>query len=169
MVIENDPSARMQVRSMGELMHPAQCMVCGNGNCDEGYLDLGVFYDYEGHMYLCMICATQAGETIGLFTPDEVKSQQELIEKLTNENESLTAEVTDARPVLDALSNLFGMPLGIDDLDSAAISAVADTEPVNVTEAVSGTDSGESEPEEPVANKRRGNSTRVKSGNITFQ
>lgn len=100
MVIENDPSARMQLRSRGELVHPGQCMVCGNGTCDEGYIDLGVFFDYEGTMYLCKTCCYQAGETFGMFTPDEVKSQQELIERLTTENASLTEELENVAPIV---------------------------------------------------------------------
>lgn len=122
MVIENDPSARMQVRSMGELMHPASCSVCGSGNCEKGYLDLGVFYDYEGQVYLCMICATQAGETIGLYTPDEVKQNVDLINELAAENAKLKEELNDYRPIIDKLTDVFGIKL-VDPSDPASINA----------------------------------------------
>ena len=124
-MIENDPSARMQVRSMGELMHPASCCVCGNGTCDDGYLDLGVYYDYEGQMYLCMTCATQAGETIGMFTPEEFKIAQTAVNTLQAEKDKLLQELDYARPlvsaVLDAVSGFSG--LSSDSTEDASPSA----------------------------------------------
>ena len=102
----NDPSARMHVLSRGLLQFPAQCMVCGNGSHDDGYLDIGVFFDYEGQCYLCMTCAYQAGETVGLFTPAEVKHTQDIAEKLAEENEALKKELDDAKQHLASANNL---------------------------------------------------------------
>lgn len=51
-----DPAKMTQLKSRGEIRHPGVCALCGSGNCDEGYLDTGVYYDYEGHVYICILC-----------------------------------------------------------------------------------------------------------------
>lgn len=179
MVIENDPSARMQLRTRGELVHPGRCMVCGNGNCDEGYLDLGVFFDYEGTMYLCFLCCTQAGETIGMFTPEEVKSQQELIEKLTIQNAQQGDELDHARPIvsiftnaLDDLANSGFLPTAIASEAAEAIADVTSEESAaneqDAETVTAGPDAGESEPAKPVKSGKRSGTNRPTAGNITF-
>lgn len=82
------PSDRMQVRNIGELMHPGACCVCGSGTCQQGYIDIGVYYDYEGQMYLCMTCLTEAAETAGMLSLEES-------EHLIEQNKQLAAELTD--------------------------------------------------------------------------
>lgn len=96
MVLEHNPSAKMQVRSRGQLVAPACCCVCGNATCEEGYLDLGAFVDFHGTLYLCMTCVYQGGETCGMFTPDEVKQLEGLANSLAEANEQLASELRDA-------------------------------------------------------------------------
>lgn len=106
MVIENDPSARMQVRSRGELVAPASCAVCGNGNHEAGYLDLGVFVDFFGTIYLCMTCITQGAETVGMYTPDEVRHLQAQVEGLITDRDQLASELNDARSYIANFDDL---------------------------------------------------------------
>lgn len=168
MVIENDPSARMQLRSLGELIHPGSCMVCGSGNCDEGYIDLGVFFDYEGSQYLCKHCCYQAGETFGMYTPDEIRQTQELAEKLAAENSQLKAELADVRPVIDSLSNIFGVNVSVGPRTTLTSSEEPVTEPAasNFTPYEPG--EGESESPKPIKGTGRSNSGGTKSRNPTF-
>jgi len=67
----NDPDARMQLRGIGDLRHPGACAVCGSGNCDSGYVDLGVYYEYEGWVYLCLYCIEEAGGVVDMLTVNE--------------------------------------------------------------------------------------------------
>lgn len=82
---EIDPSARIQLRNMGELQHPASCAVCGSGSCDAGYVDIGVYFEYEGYVYLCISCLTQAAEAGGMLSIEQ--SQY-----LRDQNNELVAE-----------------------------------------------------------------------------
>ena len=84
-----DASARMQLRNMGELGHPAACAVCGNGTCDEGYVDIGVYYEYEGMMYLCIPCLTEAAETGGMLSIEQVRELKEITNEALAENKVL--------------------------------------------------------------------------------
>lgn len=179
MAIENDPSARMQLRTRGELMHPGTCMCCGSGVCDEGYLDLGVFFDYEGTMYLCHTCTTQAGETIGMFTPDQVNSQLSLLEQLTQENAKYKEELDRVRPVIDSIANLqltvVPGPASISDFvreESEPVPAVTEPESVSSNndgvKSSDGSDSGESEPEKPVKVTKRAGTSRTTTRDVTF-
>lgn len=170
MVIENDPSARMQVRSMGELMHPAQCMVCGNGMCEEGYLDLGVFYDYEGTMYLCKTCCYQAGETFGMFTPDEVMTQQRLINTLSEDNDFLKKELEDARPIISVFKSAVADLAATSTISTVATDEITRNVNAESEGTVSGPEGREPEPEKSVKKSRSGNSGRSKSDNaISFK
>lgn len=173
MTIENDPSARMQFVGMGELTHPGNCMVCGNGGCEEGYVRLGVYYEYEGEMYLCLACVTQASELIGCLTSEEsdlLRSQtlslatdlQITTEELEKANERLTAydtilagigATTDASR--DATSDSSGEePAGTDATDEESVEGPAVTVP---------------EPAEPVTQPRRGNPSKPAKPNRSNQ
>lgn len=143
MVLENNPSARMQVRSRGQLVAPACCCVCGNATCDEGYLDLGAYVDFHGTLYLCMLCITQGAETCGMFTPQEVKHLQDQIEALLAEKETLTSELTDANTHISNFDNLMRTAFGTSDVLNPPASE-------GVPEATDGSASGEPTSEESV-------------------
>ena len=70
--VKSNPGSRMQIVGFDGLMHPATCMVCGSGNREGGYLRLGVYFDYEGEMYICIdFCLTELINTVGGLTRDE--------------------------------------------------------------------------------------------------
>lgn len=117
-MVDNDPSARFQLRSISELQIPASCYVCGNGNCDAGYVDFGTFVDYHGSFYVCLTCAKQVAELIGWYSPDEVRTTQALMEQLTETNISLTEELSNARPIVNAVRGLAAAHSSSDALDS---------------------------------------------------
>ncbi len=102
----NDPSARMQVRGIGDLMHPGACAVCGNGNNTEGFVDIGVYYEYEGQVYLCMLCAKELVATIGGATSEELLVTAELTSRSLEENEQLKSEVEKLNAELEQYRNL---------------------------------------------------------------
>lgn len=154
-----DPSARMQVRSLGQLVAPGSCMVCGSGTCDDGYLDLAVFIEYVGTAYLCKTCLYQAGETFGMYTPDEVKSQQNLIASLTEKNNALEEELTDARKHVDAANNLLHSRFTASGGTVTSISEDARPLVTINAEPAGEADSGEPVITEPTPLRRRGNPT----------
>jgi hypothetical protein len=168
--IENDPSARMQVRRMSELAHPAACCVCGNGTCDLGYLDLGVYFDYEGTMYLCMTCAYQAGETVGLYTPEEIKITQQLAESLGAENDALKLELHNVTEQLNAANVLLRDYLagGTNSNVVSISSEESPAEPVSNSEPVTEAVIGEPTSEEPDPKPRLADSGGPKLRDITF-
>lgn len=153
-MFENTPSDRVQLVGLGELLSPAKCMICGNGTCDEGYVKLGVFYDFEGEQYLCRNCVIQIAELFGCLTPEEAQHLQEQAATLATENAKLWEEVNDVRPVMDTLSKLFGVRAYFPD-GSGDITTASESEGEPVTTKVDANDSGrtdeaESEPTESV-------------------
>lgn len=167
MPILNDPSARFQVRSRGELMAPGTCAVCGNGTCDDGYLDLDVFVDYLGTLYLCLTCLTEAGETIGMYTAEQVKTTEALMSSMAKVNEDLTQELKHARPVIDSLRAIAAangtpdVPSGTADSEPAVVEQSTDKTP-------SGPDAGESKPAEPVKVPGRTKSSGIAARDVKF-
>lgn len=162
MILENNPSARMQVRSRGELVAPACCCVCGNATCDDGYIDLGVYIDFHGTVYLCMTCAVQAGETVGLFTPAEVNHFQMQIEGLLKANETLTLELESAQSYISNFDSLLRAAFPNGTLPSGS-------SPEGVLETPERADSREPEPEESVKIKKSSGVGGAKLHNITFE
>lgn len=162
MVIENNPSARMQVRSRGQLVAPACCCVCGNATCDEGYLDLNVFVDFHGTLYLCMNCVTQGAETCGLFTPQEVNHLQMQIESLLVDKERLTSELSDANDYISNFDSVLRTALSSSNLpDGSSVKDVLNTpEP---------TDNREPESEESVTLGNPSPTGGTKLRDITFE
>lgn len=159
MYAEIDPSAKMQVRSQGQLQAPGSCMVCGTGTCDAGYLDLGIFIDYVGTAYLCKTCCYQAGETFGMFTPDEVNTSSSQISALLQENAELKTELEDARKFVAAADDLLrsrfssgGVVTDTPHAESGAVLAV-------INSPADDADAGEPVLTEPTPIRRRGNSS----------
>lgn len=162
MAIENDPDARIHMVSRGEMLHPGSCMVCGSGDPERTYLTLGVFFDYEGSMYICHLCGAQIGETLGLFTSEEVKIQTEAIANLQASVDSMEKELSYARPIMVGIRGLLNDPvlsaaLGItaQPEDNEGIKSGDATVPDDVPNGIPGVgETGESTPKEstPVAN-----------------
>lgn len=86
--LEN-PSARMHFRGVGDLLFPGSCCVCGNGTNSAGYVDIGVYFDYEGQVYLCITCLTEAAETGGMLSIEQSEFLKDLCTKVATENEEL--------------------------------------------------------------------------------
>lgn len=129
MTIENDPSARMQLRSRGELRHPGACCICGNGTNDDGYVDLGVFFDYEGTMYLDMTCALQIATLIGCVSPEEIKIFEKKVEELAKKNDELRKDLDNAQHHVDTANALLRSSL-LPSSDSSDTSVeVSEAEP----------------------------------------
>lgn len=102
------PSDRVQVRQLGDLQHPGACALCGNGTCNRGYVDLDIYYDYEGQVYLCMFCAEDVAELIGALLPAQSTHLETLnseiavkLKELEAENERLNSELSTWRSLID--------------------------------------------------------------------
>ena len=161
-MIENNPSARMQLRSRGQLVAPACCCVCGNATCDEGYLDLGAFVDFHGTLYLCMFCITQGAEICGMFTIKEVGILQKQLEGLLEDNTKLATELISAN---EYISNF-------DRVLRAALTPSSDADSNSgegVSEPTHGSASGEPEPTEPDPFNEPQPTSGTKLSNITFE
>lgn len=149
-LVENDPSARIQLRRIGELQLPASCYVCGSGNCDAGYLDFGTFVDYHGSFYLCLTCAKQAAEVMGYYSPEEVTSMVQAGNLALEENELITAELEKARERLNAFDSIM-QSVGIS-AGNVDVLTVPEPEPVSEPDVpvTDGSASGESKPKKSV-------------------
>lgn len=130
----HSPSDRMQLAGLGELLSPATCMHCGSGTCEQGYVRLGVWYEFEGEQYLCRNCCVQAAELLGCLTPDEAQHLQEQATMLAAQNEIATRELEDARErlvVFDrAISNV-AADLNLASLHDADSEANAKQQPTS--------------------------------------
>lgn len=161
MVIENNPSAKMQVRSRGQLVAPACCVVCGNATCDEGYLDVGAFVDFHGTVYFCMLCIRQGAETCGMFTPEEVGHLQNQIATLLAQKEDLMTELTKANEYINNFDSLLRGAFN----PSADSVGVTD---VHLPEVTDGPEGGEPAPTEPVTFQKPSGTSGTKLRDITF-
>ena len=104
---ELTPSDRVQMRGQHELMHPGACALCGSGNRDDGYVDLDIYYDYEGQMYLCRSCAEEVGNVIGMVSAEEFGHLQSMAEGLAADVTTLKAELDASTVRLTKYDDLF--------------------------------------------------------------
>lgn len=84
-----EPISRMKLRSMSELQHPSACRVCGNGAYEEGYVDIDVYFEFEGWTYLCLSCLTEAAEAGGMLSKEESEHLKKVNESFAEENKTL--------------------------------------------------------------------------------
>lgn len=158
----NTPSDRVQVRRLGELMPPGACALCGNGTCLEGYVDLDIFYDYEGQVYLCMNCARDVAKTIGCLLPGESTHLENLNRDVAAELKETQEKLAHAQSRLDAydsvISGAFANPV-----TRTGTNVQSAAQPSSDVKPPVGTGAGESEPKKSVTRKRPNDVTRSAS------
>jgi hypothetical protein len=157
----------MQIRSIGELQLPGTCYVCGNGTCDEGYVDFGTFVDYHGSFYLCLICAKQLAELLGYFSPDEVQTTQALLSTYVTENESLKKELENARPVLDSLTSFLQSTVQSSGFIGSDVAEAADESRPFGDDSTEGSEATDSDATESVDSAGRSNTGRTTKRHFT--
>lgn len=95
--MDTTPSDRVQLIGRSQLMHPGCCALCGSGNCEDGYVDTGIYYDYEGQVYFCMTCTEQIISVVSGFTADQVALLNSTLAEKVEELSSVKEELETAR------------------------------------------------------------------------
>lgn len=152
---EIDPSRKIQPRSRGDLRHPGACACCGGSDPDRTYVDFGIYYDYEGTVYICDICYRESVQVMGFFTPEEVEQQLSQLNSLLDENAALKKELDNARPILAAIASL-SIPVIDSSGDSDSVSNS------DAPEDAEGTEAGEPEITEHADSEGRSDSSGTK-------
>lgn len=163
-MFEHSPSDRMQLAGLGELVHPASCMVCGSGNCEEGYVSLGVWYEFEGTQYLCRTCCVQAAEILGCLIPEEATVLQDLVEATTTELAAIKEELKDTHERLTIYDGVIARASAITGTSSSS-SGSGVSQDFDGSSEVAAT--GEPVTAEPVKSTGRSNSKSLKSSDST--
>jgi hypothetical protein len=165
MALEVDPSRKIQPRSRGDLRHPGTCACCGGSDPERTYIDFGIYFDYEGTVYICDICFREAVQVMGFFTPEEVLEQIGQLNKLLEENAALKTELEHARPILDAVANLTGPTVTLDSGISKPSDLVVPEGDEGQESSDEGTTDGESEVTESAVSTGRSNASGTKPRN----
>lgn len=103
------PSDRVQVIQAGSLGHPGTCALCGSGTCELGYVDLDIYFEWEGNVYLCMWCAKQVAKVIGCLNPEESKHLEELNLSIAQELKETKEKLNDYSALADVISRAFNL------------------------------------------------------------
>lgn len=162
---ETAPSDRVQLRSQSELRDPGSCALCGSGHCDDGYVDLGVWIEFLGNVYLCMNCMEQAIGAVRGLTPSEANELTTQANFVALQNKELLQEVEELREhkrSVDFLLARAAVDYAVNDITAAleskeqqfasALVARTDDEPANGTP--SGSADGESTPKKSGTGRR---------------
>ncbi len=152
---KTDPGARMHIVGLGQLMHPGTCMVCGSGVRESGYLAVGVYFDYEGEMYICVeYCLPEIIKMIGGLTHDEAQLIVDAANRALEQAASLKADMERLNERLihyDALLNSYA----VNNVGASDLVSNADSEGnINPDPVVTVSDNGESESEESTQKRR---------------
>lgn len=163
------PSDRVQLIDRGNLMHPGCCALCGSGNCEDGYVDTGIYYDYEGQVYFCMTCAFQIAEVIGSLSPETIAHIQELLSETATELATVKVELESANERLGHYDAIIGTHISTHVIApdpsgdvSDSVEPVTEPEPESTDEPAKPADSGESKPKEPTKSSGRRIAPRTK-------
>lgn len=82
---------------------PACCLVCGSGNVPQNdglvhpAVDLGADVNWGDSTYLCEMCATIVGATIGMLTTDDAQDYKSTIRGLQKQVHDLEATIDTKR------------------------------------------------------------------------
>jgi len=130
-----DPSGRISLVRGGDLLLPAQCLLCGRSayNTDELFLDIQRDIEDFGTIYFCIECGQEVGYGAGCANPREFSA-------IAIANEQLTAENERQEKMMERLAD------GIEHdilrfLSSRGITAPVDGDEPDVSSDASGQDS----------------------------
>lgn len=165
-MFNNTSDSKMQLVGRGDLQPPGTCMVCGSGNYDYGYVNLGLWIEFHGNCYICAQCLVEAAEIIGMLTSEEAKKVLGDSAKLLEQNAILTTQLEEANARLrvfdDALRSISaGTNLAVSVSETEGSVAVSDVASTDSGEA------GEPESEESVKGSKRSRPNRIKLSDIT--
>jgi hypothetical protein len=171
-------NGKMRVLGHGDLFGKSpQCACCGNGISPYGYIDLGLYFDWEGQIFFCVTCVSQMAETAGMLSKAESDHLTELSKELATENARLKERVAEVNEQLKSydtvLASRFGgnRSSGINLLDDNSTSGEPAVKPKvgesTTVSANAGTDA-ESVPSESSKSDGRSDITRPERGNINI-
>lgn len=161
----NTSSDRVQVRQLGELLHPGACALCGNGTCVDGYVDTSIFYDYEGTVYFCMRCIEQICKVVGALLPDEVNTLHSHTEEIAKRCAELEAENNDLRNRVAAWDSVL-RGAGLSGVSSPTPEQEPEGKHSNDSESVTGSGPRKSAVKKSVASRRSHDATQSASSNF---
>lgn len=100
-------SDSMKLQGLGEIPHPANCFICGTGNCEAGYLNTGIWHDFVGNLLICVPDLIKMAEKVGCLAPSVnellTQSNKDLVKanaELTEQNEKLNGKIRSYRDIL---------------------------------------------------------------------
>lgn len=164
--MEHTSDSKMQLVGRGDLVPPGTCMVCGSGNYDYGYIDMGVWFEFHGNAYLCLLCLAEAGNIVGMLTSEEAKRLAEQSGAIAKHNAVLTKELEEANARLRVFDDAMR---SIADRSGSVSSITTDQGLFHVgtyAPADSG-EAGEPESEESAKGSKRSRPNRIKLSDIT--
>lgn len=144
-----DPSGKFKLVAKGYLAPPASCLSCGNGSCEEGYIDCGSYIDYYGQVYLCWFCAIQLAETFGCVIPEDVAKMEETLTEALNSRAVLEEELRVANERISAYNLIIG-PISVPSESSDSPASDGDEDEPDTPLDFEGSDDGEPVTPEPV-------------------
>lgn len=142
-----DPDSKFKILGRGSLLAPACCASCGGSDAERRYLDLGLFYDFEGQVYFCTICVEEMAETIGLLNSTELEFLQELNTKLAADYSELKNRYEEEHERLQHFDSLFA---GLTGPSSDDVNVTVESESESNAEPVSDGDDESSDITESV-------------------
>lgn len=135
-------------------MHPGCCFVCQVGTRQEGYVNLDVYYDYEGQMYICVLCLKEVASLAGFLLPEESEFLQQRSEAVAEELASVKEQLDHANERLSHYDGVFrSVALSVapdDSLPGENVTSVLNASGGAVSHVVKRAGSGKSKSKESV-------------------
>lgn len=111
-----DPSAKVQIRSTGELLPPGVCALCGKGHDERGFIDMQLYIDLYGQVYFCVSdCAEEITHAIEGLTGIESVIYIQQLEQARGIIKTLTANNESLRHDINTICDVFSLPVDITD------------------------------------------------------
>lgn len=154
MVHEITPSDRVQIRQRSDLVYPAVCAMCGNGTDVDGFIDVGVWYEWEGQVYFCHKCGLEIARAIGCLMPDESRYLEDMNRKMAEELKVTKEQLDDLKHFADLADRFVSQrPVGPDNSTDLAFNQESADESVSATEPTQGAAKREPVTKKPVAGR----------------
>lgn len=83
---------------------PNQCGYCGVSYDREWYMDTGLSFEYEGHLYICNKCIDQFRKLAGWYTTEEVDTIRSNYEEQIAEFKAAQDKLNKVSAFLDSLN-----------------------------------------------------------------
>lgn len=113
-------NSKFSIEPRSPISTPGVCGTCGTNICEQGFVNLGLDFEFYGTLIICRTCIIEMSAIYGLISCEQAEELSIELQESRNEVDKLRCELIAAKQVIDGFVNGW-VNLRIDDSSSTGV------------------------------------------------